>query len=67
MSRLREQVANYLRLRRSLGYKLVEHDRFLTSSWTTSRRVRPPRLPPGTRWHGRSCQRARTRAGMEPG
>ena len=30
MSRLREQVADYLRLRRSLGYKLIEHERFLS-------------------------------------
>lgn len=29
MSQLRGQVADYLRLRRSLGYKLVEHERFL--------------------------------------
>jgi hypothetical protein len=29
MSRLREQVEHYLRLRRSLGYKLVEHERVL--------------------------------------
>lgn len=29
MSRLRQQATDYLRLRRSLGYKLVEHERFL--------------------------------------
>jgi integrase len=29
MDQLRDQVASYLRLRRSLGYKLVEHERFL--------------------------------------
>ncbi len=29
MSRLREQAGDYLRLRRSLGYKLIEHERFL--------------------------------------
>jgi integrase len=30
MNRLRDQVADYLRLRRALGYKLIEHERFLT-------------------------------------
>nr|WP_271208809.1 tyrosine-type recombinase/integrase [Rhodococcus wratislaviensis]GLK33160.1 putative integrase/recombinase y4rB [Rhodococcus wratislaviensis] len=29
MNRLRAQVRDYLRLRRALGYKLVEHERFL--------------------------------------
>jgi integrase/recombinase XerD len=27
---LRDQVADYLRLRRALGYKHIEHERFLT-------------------------------------
>jgi hypothetical protein len=30
MNELRSQVADYLRLRRALGYKLIEHERFLT-------------------------------------
>jgi len=30
MNRLRDQVADYLGLRRALGYKLIEHERFLT-------------------------------------
>lgn len=30
MNELRNRVADYLRLRRALGYKLIEHERFLT-------------------------------------
>ena len=65
MSRLREQVADYLRLRRSLGYKLVEHERFLNqfldylekqeaTTITAENAVAWARLPVGAnpRWHG---------------
>lgn len=65
MTRLREQVANYLRLRRSLGYKLVEHERFLNqfldylekiqaSTITAENAVAWAKLPAGVnpRWHG---------------
>jgi integrase/recombinase XerD len=65
MSRLREQVADYLRLRRSLGYKLVEHERFLNqfldyleqnraTTITAENALAWARLPAGAnpRWHG---------------
>lgn len=65
MSRLREQVADYLRLRRSLGYKLVEHERFLSqfldyleqnraTTITAENALAWARLPAGAnpRWHG---------------
>lgn len=65
MTRLREQVADYLRLRRSLGYKLVEHERFLNqfldylekhevSTITAENALAWARLPVGAnpRWHG---------------
>jgi integrase/recombinase XerD len=65
MSRLREQVADYLRLRRSLGYKLVEHERFLNqfleyleknqaTTITAENALAWAKLPAGTnpRWHG---------------
>lgn len=65
MSRLREQVADYLRLRRSLGYKLVEHERFLNqfmdylerkqaTTITADNALAWAKLPAGTnpRWHG---------------
>lgn len=65
MSRLREQIADYLRLRRSLGYKLVEHERFLkqfldylekqeATTITAENAVAWAKLPAGTnpRWHG---------------
>ena len=65
MSRLREQVADYLRLRRSLGYKLIEHERFLNqfmdyleknqaTTITAENAVAWAKLPTGAnpRWHG---------------
>lgn len=65
MNRLREQVTNYLRLRRSLGYKLVEHERFLNqfmdylekqqaTTITAANAMAWARLPIGVnpRWHG---------------
>lgn len=65
MSRLREQVADYLRLRRSLGYKLIEHERFLNqfldyleknqaATITAENALAWARLPTGAtpRWHG---------------
>lgn len=65
MSRLREQVDDYLRLRRSLGYKLVEHERFLNqyldyleqspaTTITAENAVAWAKLPTGVnpRWHG---------------
>ena len=65
MSRLREQVTDYLRLRRSLGYKLVEHERFLNqyldyleesqaTTITAENAVAWAKLPTGVnpRWHG---------------
>ena len=67
MSGLREQVAHYLRLRRSLGHKLVEHERFLNQYLDYLEESGPPRSPLRTRWRGRSCPLPQTRAGMEPG
>jgi len=65
MSRLRELVADYLRLRRSLGYKLVEHERFLNqfldyleqkqvTTITAENALAWAKLPAGAnpRWHG---------------
>lgn len=65
MSRLREQVAQYLRLRRSLGYKLIEHERCLNqyldyleknraSTITAENALAWAKLPTGVnpRWHG---------------
>jgi integrase/recombinase XerD len=65
MNRLREQVVDYLRLRRSLGYKLVEHERFLNQfleylekrqavTITAENAVAWAKLPAGAnpRWHG---------------
>lgn len=65
MNRLREQVADYLRLRRSLGYKLVEHERFLNqfldyletiqaTMITAENALAWAKLPAGvsSRWHG---------------
>ncbi|MEN3124041.1 tyrosine-type recombinase/integrase [Janibacter sp. LM] len=65
MSRLRGQVDDYLRLRRSLGYKLVEHERFLNqyvdyleeihaSTITAENAVTWAKSPTGVnpRWHG---------------
>ena len=65
MSRLREQVVDYLRLRRSLGYKLIEHERFLNqfldhleqtqaTTITAENALAWARLPVDTnpRWHG---------------
>jgi integrase len=65
MSRLREQVADYLRLRRSLGYKLIEHERFLNqfldyleknqaATITAENALAWAQLPVGAnpRWHG---------------
>lgn len=65
MNRLREQVADYLRLRRSLGYKLVEHERFLNqfldyletiqaTTITAENALAWAKLPTGVspRWHG---------------
>jgi integrase/recombinase XerD len=65
MSRLREQVTQYLRLRRSLGYKLVEHERFLNqfldyleksrdATITAENALAWAKLPTGVnpRWHG---------------
>lgn len=66
MSRLREQVADYLRLRRSLGYKLIEHERFLNqfldyleeknqaTTITAENALAWAKLPVGAnpRWHG---------------
>lgn len=65
MSRLRGQVDDYLRLRRSLGYKLVEHERFLNQyvdyleenqaiTITAENAVTWAKLPTGVnpRWHG---------------
>ena len=65
MSQLREQVADYLRLRRSLGYKLVEHERFLNqfldyleksraTTITAENALAWAKLPDGAnpRWHG---------------
>lgn len=64
MSRLREQVSDYLRVRRSLGYKLVEHERFLNqfldyleqiqaATITAENAVAWAKLPAGAnpRWH----------------
>lgn len=63
MSRLREQVADYLRLRRSLGYKLVEHERMLNqfldylevnqaSTITAENALAWARIPAGANQHG---------------
>lgn len=65
MSRLRRYAADYLRLRRSLGYKLVEHERFLNqfldylergraTTITAENALAWATLPVGTspRWHG---------------
>jgi len=65
MRRLREQVAEYLRVRRSLGYKLVEHERFLNqfldyleqeqaTTITAANALAWAKLPAGVnpRWHG---------------
>jgi len=65
MRRLREQVAEYLRVRRSLGYKLVEHERFLNqfldyleqeqaTTITAAIALAWAKLPAGVnpRWHG---------------
>lgn len=65
MNRLREQVTHYLRLRRSLGYKLVEHERFLNqfldyletnqaATITAENALAWAQLPTGVsaRWHG---------------
>ena len=65
MSGLREQVGEYLRLRRSLGYKLIEHQRFLNqfldyleatqaTTITAENALAWAKLPVGTnpRWHG---------------
>lgn len=65
MRRLRDQVAEYLRVRRSLGYKLVEHERFLNqfldyleqkqaTTITAANALAWAKLPAGVgpRWHG---------------
>ena len=65
MSRLRQHAADYLRLRRSLGYKLVEHERFLNqfldylersqaTTITAENALTWATSPVGTspRWHG---------------
>lgn len=65
MSWLREQVAHYLRLRRSLGYKLIEHERCLNqyldyleenqaATITAENAFAWAKLPTGVnpRWHG---------------
>jgi len=65
MSGLREQVGNYLRLRRGLGYKLIEHEHFLNqfldyleetqaTTITAENALAWAKLPVGTnpRWHG---------------
>jgi integrase/recombinase XerD len=65
MSRLRQQATEYLRLRRSLGYKLIEHERFLnqfldhleqnrTDTITAETALAWAKLPAGAnpRWHG---------------
>lgn len=65
MSTLRGQVDHYLRLRRSLGYKLIEHERFLNqyldyleeiqaSTITAENAVTWAKLPTDVnpRWHG---------------
>lgn len=65
MSGPREQVGDYLRLRRSLGYKLIEHERFLNqfldyleetqaTTITAENALAWAKLPVGTnpRWHG---------------
>ncbi len=65
MSRLRDQVDQYLRLRRSLGYKLIEHERFLNqyldyleesqaTTITAENALAWAKLPTGVkpRWHG---------------
>jgi integrase len=65
MTRLREQVDHYLRLRRSLGYKLVEHERLLNQyldyleqsqaiTVTAENALAWAKLPIGVnpRWHG---------------
>lgn len=65
MSRLRQQTTDYLRLRRSLGYKLVEHERFLNqfldyldknqaTTITAENALAWAKLPAGAnpRWHG---------------
>lgn len=64
MNGLRVQVTDYLRLRRSLGYKLVEHERFLgqfldyldqvqATTMTVEHELTWARLPAGVspRWH----------------
>lgn len=65
MTGLRGQVADYLRLRRSLGYKLIEHERFLNqyldylekchaTTITAENALAWAKLPTGVnpRWHG---------------
>lgn len=65
MSGLREHLTDYLRLRRSLGYKLVEHERFLNqfldylekiqaATITAENAVAWAKLPAtaNPRWHG---------------
>jgi integrase len=65
MSQLRQHATDYLRLRRSLGYKLVEHERFLNqfldyleknqaSTVTAENALAWAKAPAGAdpRWHG---------------
>ena len=65
MNQLRQRANEYLRLRRSLGYKLVEHERFLNqfldylemnqaSTITAENALAWARIPAGAnpRWHG---------------
>ncbi len=56
MSALRQSLADYLSLRRSLGYSLQRSEKQLGQFIDYLDACGPQRSPPNTLWRGRGCR-----------